>query len=126
MELPRPLPEAAPTRAVGGWTLPDRWLPHMLLWPSLGALLLVFGYPLGYSFWLSLNAYNITRPAVFVGLNNYLLLVQDERLWQSCAGSFELAAISLLVLVVIVLRLALLLDRVELFLRLISTVIIPP
>ena len=40
MELPRPLPEAAPTRAVGGWTLPDRWLPHMLLWPSLGALFL--------------------------------------------------------------------------------------
>ena len=66
-----------------GWSLPDRWLAHLLLWPALLALALVFAYPLIYSFWISLHVYNITRPPVFVGLDNYMLIVQDMRVWES-------------------------------------------
>ena len=43
-----------------GWSLSDRWLSHMLLWPALLALCCVFAYPLGYSFSISLHAYDIT------------------------------------------------------------------
>ena len=63
MALPRPLAHTAPASRGRSWSLPNAWLPHVLLWPAL--LALVFVYPLGYSFWLSLNVYNITRPARF-------------------------------------------------------------
>jgi len=126
MAMPRPLARAAPVSRAGGWSVPDSLLPHLLLWPAMIALLLIFAYPLAWSFWLSLNAYNITRPAVFVGLNNYLLIVQDGRVWESFLVSFQFAAISLVVQFVIGFGLALLLHRVVLFRGLIRTIIIIP
>src|SRR6266536_3082656 len=126
MELPQPVVRAAPIARERSWSVPDALLPHLLLWPALVALALVFAYPLGYSFWLSLNVYNITRPAVFVGLDNYLLIVQDARVWQSFGVSFTFAAISLVLQFVIGFGLALLLHRVVLFRGLIRTIIIIP
>src|SRR5690349_4789258 len=126
MAMPRSLARAAPETRASRWSVPDRLLPHLLLWPALIALALVFAYPLAWSFWLSLNAYNITRPAVFVGLNNYLLIVQDGRVWESFFVSFQFAAISLIVQFVIGFGLALLLHRVVLFRGLIRTIIIIP
>ena len=117
---------AAPVARASSWSVPDRLLPHVLLWPGMIALALVFAYPLGYSFWISLNAYNITRPPVFVGLNNYVLIAQDGRVWQSFLVSFQFAGISLLVQFVIGFGLALLLHRVVLFRGLIRTIIIIP
>src|SRR4051812_45726061 len=95
MELPRPFPTAAPSSQGRTWSVPDTWLPHLLLWPALIALALVFAYPLSYSLWLSLHTYNITRPPVFVGLNNYILIVQDLRVWESFGTSVIFAGISL-------------------------------
>jgi multiple sugar transport system permease protein len=126
MALPQPLPRTVPPPGGRGWSLPDSWLPHLLLWPALATLLLVFAYPLTYSLWLSLNAYNITRPPVFVGLNNYMLIVEDPRVWESFGTSFKFAGISLVVQFVIGFGLALLLHRVVLFRGLIRTVIIIP
>jgi multiple sugar transport system permease protein len=126
MAMPRPLARAAPVTRASGWSVPDRLLPHLLLWPAMIALALVFAYPLAWSFWLSLNAYNITRPPVFVGLNNYLLILQDGRVWESFFVSFQFAAISLVVQFVLGFGLALLLHRVVLFRGLIRTIIIIP
>jgi multiple sugar transport system permease protein len=126
MELPRPLPRAAHRSEGRGWSLPDSWLPHLLLWPALLALALVFAYPLGYSFWLSLHAYNITRPPVFVGLNNYILIAEDPRVWESFRVSFTFAALSLIIQFVIGFGLALCLHRVVLFRGVIRTIIIIP
>ena len=126
MELPRPLPTAAPNSQERGWSVPDAWLPHLLLWPALLALGLVFAYPLSYSLWLSLHAYNITRPPVFVGLNNYILIVQDMRVWESFGTSVVFAGTSLAIQLLIGFGLALLLHRVILFRGLIRTIIIIP
>jgi multiple sugar transport system permease protein len=126
MELPRPLPTAADASRERGWSVPDAWLPHLLLWPALLALLFVFAYPLSYSLWLSLHAYNITRPPVFVGLNNYILIVQDMRVWESFGTSVYFAAVSLVIQLVIGFGIALLLHRVILFRGLIRTIIIIP
>src|SRR3954454_1785408 len=126
MATPRPLARAAPATQDVGWSMPDRLLSHVLLWPAMIALALVFAYPLSWSFWLSLNAYNITRPAVFVGLNNYVLILQDGRVWEAFGTSFLFAGISLVVQFVIGFGLALLLHRVVLFRGLIRTIIIIP
>ena len=95
MALPRPLAPPMPVSRGGSWSLPDRWLPHVLLGPALAALVLVFAYPLAYSFWLSLHAYNITRPPRFIGLDNFALILQDSRVWESFCVSVAFALISL-------------------------------
>ena len=108
------------------WSISDAWLPHLLLWPALLALLAVFAYPLAYSFWLSLHAYNITRPARFVGLDNYLLIVQDARVWESFGTSLVFAGVSLVLQFAIGFGIAILLHRVVLFRGLIRTIVIIP
>jgi len=125
MQMPRPLARAAPVAQSRSWTS-DALLPHLLLWPAMLALVLVFAYPLGYSFWISLHAYNITRPPVFVGLNNYLLILEDARVWEAFGTSVVFAATSLLLQFVIGFGIALLLARVVLFRGLIRTIVIIP
>ena len=126
MQVSRPLDRAPAGSRGRSWSVPDAWLPYLLLGPSLLALFLVFAYPLGYSFWISLHAYNITRPPVFVGLNNYTLIVQDARVWEAFGTSVIFAATSLLLQFGIGFGIALLLARVVLFRGLIRTIIIIP
>jgi multiple sugar transport system permease protein len=126
MQQPQPLARAAPEIRRRGWSLPDSALAHALLWPALAALALVFLDPLAYSFWLSLHVYNITRPAVFAGANNYILILQDARVWESFGVSVTFAAISLTLQFLIGFGIALLLHRLVLFQGLIRTIIIIP
>jgi multiple sugar transport system permease protein len=109
-----------------GSALPDRWLAHMMLWPALVALALIFVYPLLYSFWLGLTEYNITRPPRFVGITNYLHILGDPLVWQSFLTSVTFAATSLTLQFLIGFGIALLLHRVVLFRGLIRTVVIIP
>ncbi|MDP8923569.1 MAG: sugar ABC transporter permease [Chloroflexota bacterium] len=88
--------------------------------------MLVFAYPLAYSFWLSLHAYNITRPPRFVGLDNFALILLDARVWGSFGVSVTFALISLSLQFVIGFSIALLLHRIVLFRGLIRTIVIIP
>src|SRR3954447_5560471 len=126
MQVSQPLDQSSAAPRNRSWSVSDSVLPHLLLWPAMAALLLVFAYPLAYSFWISLNVYNITRPPVFAGLNNYILIVQDARVWDAFAVSFQFAGLSLILQFVIGFGLALLLHRVVLFRGLIRTIIIIP
>jgi multiple sugar transport system permease protein len=126
MQVSQPLDRvsAAPRRR--SCSVPDSVLPHALLWPAMAALVLVFAYPLTYSFWISLHVYNITRPPVWAGLNNYALIVQDARVWEAFGTSFLFAGLSLILQFVIGFGIALLLHRVVLFRGVIRTIIIIP
>ena len=126
MEVSHSLEREAPPQRSRGWSMPDRWLAHLLLWPALLTLLGVFAYPLAYSFWISLHVFNLTRPPVFNGIDNYLLIVQDMRVWESFAVSVQFAAISLAFQLGFGFMIALLLARVVLFRGLIRTIIIIP
>ncbi len=48
--------------------------------PALIAIVLLVGYPIAYSAWISLHKYNLKRPRVFdfVGFDNYLNLFQSD------------------------------------------------
>lgn len=72
-------------------SLPDRWLRVILLAPALLVLLLVFIYPLSYSFWLSLHSYDLINPMRFVGLRNYERILTDARVLNSIRVTFTLA-----------------------------------
>ncbi len=127
MQLRRPFaPVVAPAARRRRGNASDRWFGHLMLWPALLALALVFVYPLVYSFWLSLNVYNITRPARFVGAENYLNILRDPQVWESLRVSLTFAAISLTLQFLLGFGLALLLHRVVLFRGLIRTIIIIP
>jgi ABC-type glycerol-3-phosphate transport system permease component len=58
--------------------VPARWVPALLAAPTLLAVFLVIGVPLGYSLLLSLNEINVlTHRWVFVGLSNYAQAFAD-------------------------------------------------
>jgi ABC-type sugar transport system permease subunit len=48
--------------------------------PALIAIVLLVGYPITYSAWISLHKYNLKRPRVFdfIGFDNYLNLFQSD------------------------------------------------
>lgn len=87
-------------------------LRHGLLfcspWLLGGGLFLV--YPLLAAFYYSLCSYSVLLPPVFVGLENYLALLQDELFWKSLWNTAVYALGSVLLGIFVALALALLLN----------------
>jgi ABC-type sugar transport system permease subunit len=74
---------AAPRRS---GELSERALGIVMLAPMLLVLLLVIGYPLVDSFWLSLHRVNLANPEQgqpFIGLSNYLFAFRQADFWYS-------------------------------------------
>jgi multiple sugar transport system permease protein len=66
--------------------LSERHLPLALLLPGFVVLLVVIGFPMLYSLYLSLTNFNLTSPGSvdFIGLRNYInLLTKDPLFWKS-------------------------------------------
>lgn len=60
-------------------------------------LFLIFGaFPIGFSFFLSLQDWNGIREMKFVGFNNYIRLVQDIRLWHSIARTLAMMILGMI------------------------------
>src|SRR6185436_18829959 len=74
----------AQTGRIRAGELSERMLGLLLLAPMALVLLLVVGYPLVDSFWLSLHRANLANPEQgqpFVGLGNYLFAFQQPAFW---------------------------------------------
>jgi multiple sugar transport system permease protein len=68
-----------------GFQLTERHLPIALLLPGIIIVLLVIGFPMVYSLYLSFTDFNLTSPREldFVGLQNYVnLLFNDPMFWK--------------------------------------------
>ena len=66
--------------------LSERGLGLVMLAPMVLVLVLVVGYPLVSSFWLSLHRANLASPEQgqpFVGLSNYLYAFRQPDFWYS-------------------------------------------
>lgn len=81
--------------------------------PSLLAIVLLVGYPIAYSAWLSLHNYNLKRPRIFefVGLANYRDILSSEEFWSAFSITIEFTALAVAVVVVLGLLIALLLNQ---------------
>ncbi|MEL6236521.1 MAG: sugar ABC transporter permease [Pseudomonadota bacterium] len=99
---------AAPARRKG-WYLSDSPAPWLL---PLVAILIVFTvYPLIYNIWLSFHEYApFKRQLVYVGWENWSLLLADERFWDAVSVTFTYFTIALAIQVVLGMAIALLLD----------------
>jgi ABC-type sugar transport system permease subunit len=72
-------------------------LAYLLVAPAVAAIVLVAFYPLLSDLWLSLHSKNLRFPArgePFVGLQNYLALIQDGRFWNALRNTSVIAAVS--------------------------------
>ncbi len=92
-----------------------RWEPLAFASPSLGLIALVIAFPLAYSFWLSLQNFDLSVGSdyEFVGAKNYVeALFTDPRFLGSVWNTAVIIAPSLVMELVLGLALALLLSRV--------------
>ncbi len=85
----------------------------LLLLPALTLLLLVFAYPIGRAFWLSLFTENLgtNLQPVFSGLSNYSRMAIDGRFWQSIWNTTLFTVVALVLELVLGTAIALLLHQ---------------
>jgi len=59
---------------------------YRLLLPLITALLLIVGYPLGFSFWVSLQDYRLTaiEGATWIGIEHYIALLRTTLSGRRC------------------------------------------
>ena len=94
-------------------TEPQPFLAFMLNTPAIGLLLLLVLYPIAYSFWLSLHAYNLRKPRQFefIGLDNYADILTSAAFWHAARVTFVFSLGSIGLTVVLGTLLALLLNE---------------
>ncbi len=81
--------------------------------PALLAIVLLVGYPIVYSLWLSLHRYNLKRPRVFafVGVENYLAILRSSEFWEALQITLAFTALGVALVVGLGILIALLLDQ---------------
>lgn len=91
----------------------DRLTGWLLLFPALVPLLLVYAYPIGRAFWLSLFAKNLGTKLqpIFVGLDNYTRAIGDGRFWQTFGTTMGFTVVSVGLELLLGLGIAIVLDR---------------
>jgi multiple sugar transport system permease protein len=116
---PRPIADAAASASRGvrrrharvGYERP--YFAYLLNTPALLAILLLAGYPIVYSAWVSLHKYNLKRPRVFefVGFGNYWQILQSEEFQAALAITLQFTLLVVFLVVLLGLAIALLLNR---------------
>src|ERR1043166_4837593 len=94
MDLTASATQAAPRRSR---ELSERALGIVMLAPMLLVLVLVIGYPLVDSFWLSLHRANLASPEQgqpFIGLGNYIRAFGQHDFWYSIQRTFYFTVFS--------------------------------
>ena len=74
-------------------------LGYLLVTPSLLAIFASVFYPIGRTVWLSLHTVKLNQPFLgqpFIGLENYLRAIEDERFWNGLRNTavFSLASVA--------------------------------
>jgi len=100
--------KAARWRASGvGYERP--YFAFLLNTPALLIVVLLAGYPIVYSAWISLHRYNLQRPHAFkfVGISNYTDILQSPEFWTSLWITVEYTVLVVILVVVLGILIAL-------------------
>jgi multiple sugar transport system permease protein len=95
-------------------TLANRLTPYLFMAPAVVIMAIALIYPLGYMVWGSFRAWDPSQTigeAEFVGLKNYVTLLNDPNFRESLGVTLRFAFIVVTVEMVLGVGLALLLDR---------------
>ncbi len=107
----------------------NRATPYVFLAPAGAMIFVALLYPMLRSIWLSFHEWSIGTPpasAKFVGLENYLWLLNDGAFWTSVSVTLTFAAAVVTLEVVLGVALALVLDREIRGISLFRTIFILP
>lgn len=58
-------------------------LSVLFMLPAVSILVFFLAYPLGLGIWMGFTDVRIGRPGVFIGLDNYISLFDDDVFWLS-------------------------------------------
>ena len=97
-----------------GYTRRERALAWALIIPSLIVVFALIFLPIVRAFWMSLHTIDLKRPALgqpFVGLENYIDVLQDGFFWASVGRTLYFMVVSISIEVVIGIAVALLLNQ---------------
>jgi multiple sugar transport system permease protein len=96
--------------------------------PALLAIVALVGYPIVYSFWLSLHRYNLKRPGLFrfIGVENYLTILRSEEFWAALQITLVFTALGVALVVALGILIALLLNEPFPGCGLVRTVVLVP
>jgi multiple sugar transport system permease protein len=96
-----------------GRRLSEPSFAFLLNGPALLAIVLLVGYPIAYSAWLSLHRFNLKRPGIFrfVGIDNYLALLSTEEFWAALQVTVAFTALAVAAVMVASVLIALLLNE---------------
>jgi multiple sugar transport system permease protein len=104
--------DVATWRASGvGYERP--YFAYLLNTPALLVIVLLAGYPIVYSAWISLHKYSLKRPRIFnfVGLANYQQILQSEEFWSALWITLAFTTLAVALVVLLGLAIALLLNN---------------
>lgn len=109
--------ESADKSALRGGRIGTRWFPFFMILPSLVLIIIVTGFPLLYSLYVSFTPYELLKPNSLAlnpatMFNNYIKLLQDPLFWRSFIQTLIFLAVTVNVEYVLALGLSQLLARV--------------
>ncbi len=83
---------------------PDGWLTRLFdskpflvflcMLPTIGLLLVFLTYPLGLGLWLSMTDTTIGQPGHYIGLDNFIDLMDDPMFWMSVTNTIFYTAVA--------------------------------
>jgi len=88
------------------------YFAYLLNTPALLVIVLLAGYPIVYSAWISLHKYSLKRPRIFdfVGLSNYRQILESDEFWSALWITLEFTGLAVTLVVLLGLAIALLLN----------------
>lgn len=101
-------------------------LSVLFMLPAVSMLVLFLAYPLGLGIWMGFTDVRIGRPGVFVGLENYVSLFDDDVFWLSVFNTLVYTVAATIAKFALGLWLALLLNKAIPFKALIRAIVLLP
>ena len=100
------------------WARGGRWFPWLLILPSILIILVIIGFPLIYSLYVSFTPYELLKPKSLnfewaTAFRNYVKLWNDETFWRSFWNTILFLAVTVNVEYILALALSQLLARVS-------------
>lgn len=89
----------------------QKLFPYVMLLPTIVIFGVYLFYPAITGFWYSLQKWDGINPPVFIGLENYITLFQDEEFWQSMLRTLFYTIVSVPLVYVVSLGFALLITQ---------------
>lgn len=89
---------------------PRAWVPYLYLIPGVALFAVAFAWPASIAVQLAFYRYNVVKPPVFIGLDNFSRMLADDAFYRALTNSLTFLALYIPWVVVVPLALALLVN----------------